>query len=370
MTLARTVATVKSGPLRIDIRAYADGRYGFDYKPPRCERIKVRAKERANAEKRARDVLAAASGGTLDLKAIKPHEFAEFFRWKETRAEVVSVPDLVQRFFAAKVNKGLSVRHTEDLKGTLDKFAEKFHGPIRELGRQDVEDFLTTPGVGPRRWNNKLKHIQSLIKFARREGAINTELHPVENITRRKTVAKKETYEPKEFAAMLRAANAHDRVFLVLCGLCGLRPQEARPEGSHKPGVEWGNFDWRRAIIDLPAEVSKTRERRFVPLCEAALAFLKDAKGEGECVPAKGAQYITKRIAKKSGVPWKPDALRHSYASYRLALTKDMPALALEMGNSPTMIRQYYLNLKHDDEAALWFSVRPDNLELFGTISA
>jgi len=53
------------------------------------------------------------------------------------------------------------------------------------------------------------------------------------------------------------------------------------------------------------------------------------------------------------------DALRHSFASYRLALTQNMAALALEMGNSPDMIHRHYLDLKHDDEGSEWFAIRP-----------
>lgn len=55
---------------------------------------------------------------------------------------------------------------------------------------------------------------------------------------------------------------------------------------------------------------------------------------------------------------WKKDGWRHSYASYRLALTQNAHALAEEMGNSVHMIRTHYLDLKHEDEAQKWFQVR------------
>jgi hypothetical protein len=68
---------------------------------------------------------------------------------------------------------------------------------------------------------------------------------------------------------------------------------------------------------------------------------------------------FTRKWAEAAGMEWKSDALRHSYASYKLALTHDMAALALEMGNSPTMIFRHYLDLKHEDEAKAWFAVLP-----------
>ena len=65
---------------------------------------------------------------------------------------------------------------------------------------------------------------------------------------------------------------------------------------------------------------------------------------------------MTSRWGKKAGIEWKSDGLRHSYASYRLAMTCDLQALSLEMGNSPRILHDHYLDLKHEDEAVEWFS--------------
>ncbi len=55
----------------------------------------------------------------------------------------------------------------------------------------------------------------------------------------------------------------------------------------------------------------------------------------------------------------KRNALRHSYISYRLAKIKDTPRVALECGNSPTMIFKHYRELVLPSEATKWFSIRP-----------
>lgn len=79
----------------------------------------------------------------------------------------------------------------------------------------------------------------------------------------------------------------------------------------------------------------------------------------GPVVPSKKLSNQIRRWSKKSIVSWKHDGLRHSYASYRLALLKDIGELALEMGNSPKIIHDDYLDLKHEDEAEQWFALRP-----------
>ncbi len=57
---------------------------------------------------------------------------------------------------------------------------------------------------------------------------------------------------------------------------------------------------------------------------------------------------------------WKPNALRHSYASYRLADIKDAARVALEMGNSPAMFFRNYRELVTEQQAAAWFGVLPE----------
>ncbi len=76
---------------------------------------------------------------------------------------------------------------------------------------------------------------------------------------------------------------------------------------------------------------------------------------KGKIAPSGRIGNQTAKWKELSGVSWKSDALRHSYASYKLALCPDVAALSFEMGNSPTMIKRHYLDLKHEDEARKWF---------------
>ena len=57
---------------------------------------------------------------------------------------------------------------------------------------------------------------------------------------------------------------------------------------------------------------------------------------------------------------WKRNALRHSFISYRLAVLKDVAAVALEAGNSPTMIFRNYRALVTESEGKTWFSIAPE----------
>ena len=63
----------------------------------------------------------------------------------------------------------------------------------------------------------------------------------------------------------------------------------------------------------------------------------------------------------KAGIPggWRQNALRHSFISYRVAETGDVPRTALEAGNSPKMIFRHYRELVDEQSATEWFAIMP-----------
>lgn len=67
------------------------------------------------------------------------------------------------------------------------------------------------------------------------------------------------------------------------------------------------------------------------------------------------------KLAKKSGVKWKKNALRHSFISYRVAVLDNVDKVALEAGNSPGVIRSSYLKMVTKARGRQWFLIRPTN---------
>ena len=57
---------------------------------------------------------------------------------------------------------------------------------------------------------------------------------------------------------------------------------------------------------------------------------------------------------------WKPNGLRHSFASYRLADVQNAAQVALEMGNSASVVFRHYRELVKPADAVKWFNVRPE----------
>lgn len=360
--MANVVRSVKNGALVIDVQKYADGRYGFDVSLDRYRRKQIRLGDLDSAVEKARVYLSTASGGRVDLLSIDPDEYAEFLAWKARKFKQRAVPDVVAAFIATKERKGRSPHTIRDLRCTLEQFAETFKGAIADLTREEVENWLDGLGVGARRWNNILAAVVALHRFARRDGCLPAEITPIEQIEKR-TLEQKPVaiYNAEQLKRYLEVVPFEWRPFIVLGAFCGLRPDEicSDPRGD-KPTLEWNNVLFDKRTIDVPASVSKVRRRRFVPMCEAALAWLAPWSGvEGPCCPRKRSGNYSRRWKAVARLPWLSDGWRHSYASHRLAITHDVPALALELGNSVGICMAHYIERVHREDAEKWFAVRP-----------
>lgn len=68
-----------------------------------------------------------------------------------------------------------------------------------------------------------------------------------------------------------------------------------------------------------------------------------------------------RKAARKSGkFEWRHNGLRHSYCSYRLAVTADVARVSYEAGNSPAIIHAHYKSLVTEKAGKKWFAIMPD----------
>jgi integrase len=124
--------------------------------------------------------------------------------------------------------------------------------------------------------------------------------------------------------------------------------------------LEWSDINFERGYIIVAKEKAKTATRRLVPIQPNLIKWLAPYRGRaGRVFVSEHAADRTIAFANRH-VDWPNNALRHSYATYRLAATADMARVALEMGNSPAKLITNYRELADEREATEWFSIVPN----------
>ncbi len=264
------------------------------------------------------------------------------------------VPEIVAELLEDKKQNGASVRYLQSLRNHLNRFAGAFRCNIGSITARLIEQWLIGLKVGPRSRNNNRMSIVSLFHYARKHGYLpreqQTEADLVDKVKDRGK--KIEILTPAQMTKLMAKAEGETALYFALAGFAGIRAAEILR-------LEWKDF--RRKNIEVGKEKSKTATRRLVPIAPNLAEWLQPyQQSTGKLFNGKAdkeSRAFGKRALKLKR--WPQNALRDSYASYRLAQTKDAAAVALALGNSPAKLFTNYLDLVEEHEAQAWFAISP-----------
>ena len=125
--------------------------------------------------------------------------------------------------------------------------------------------------------------------------------------------------------------------------------------------------------ISIQREISKgTNKILFVPiLAIGAFAGIRmaqlerldwkavDLERKGKIVRTKELQTHVPALARALKMEWPCNVLRDSFISYRNAIVQSADQVALEAGNSASIIFKHYRELTTPEVAEKWFSILP-----------
>ena len=124
-----------------------------------------------------------------------------------------------------------------------------------------------------------------------------------------------------------------------------------------------------RRIIEIRAGQAKTASRRVVPITGNLAAWLEPIKRTGKVVSSKNLHVDVPALARALKIEWPRNVLRHSYISYRIAIVQSADQVALEAGNSPSIIFKHYRELTTPEVAEKWFGIMPKEGQWENTLS-
>ena len=277
---------------------------------------------------------------------------------------VKSVSEVAEELARDRKAAGCSEEHVRDIAKRLEPFAKAFQCPIGSVTPPAVRNYLTDlrgikgqPLTG-RSKDNARRLIVNMFNFARQQRYIPRELaEEIAEIPAPQVEAPAAgIFTPEDFARVLGAAEGPDQALLAIGGFAGLRTAEL-----HR--LDWRDIRLGDRVIVLAATKTKTASRRLVPIQPNLAEWLSPhVRPEGRISRHRHEHALAgalMKIARDVGVPWVKNGMRHSFCSYRIAVTANASQVAHEAGNSASMVHRHYKELVTAAEGHRWFDVRP-----------
>lgn len=268
-----------------------------------------------------------------------------------------TVPEAVTACIKAKKEAGVSARYLKQLKHTLGSMVKTFAASrVGSLAPDTITNWATRGGELSR-WTarSRLTDCITLYSFCERQGWITHQRNPCRKLERR-TPPNPEPgiLRVKACAKLMRGAHRRDPglcCWLALSLFCGIRPAEMQ---KLKPQ----NLLLDQKLVVISNEVAKTRQRRLVHIPENAMEWIAVS---GAIVAPTNLKRRFDRLRKQLGLyrDWPHDALRHSAATYHVAMHQNAPMTALEMGHSVPVLMTHYRALVTKEQAEAFYKIRP-----------
>jgi len=280
------------------------------------------------------------ASAVADYIAAKEHEFAQ---------DQLSPPQLA--------------RIRWDLKRLVKYFPGK---TVAEMTVSGLVGFLERRRPSMKTFNNQRGVLGTFFKFCFHRGWVteNPILKvPHYRIRHKRGVA--QTLTAAQATALMEFMETYDGgrwvPYFALCLFAGIRPGVPHGEiTKFKPDA----VNLEEGVIYISAEVSKVREPRRVAIQPNLAAWLRAYPLEKYPIILGNFKKRRQRFAKKLGLTH--DVLRHTFISMFVAKFRSIGEAAIQAGNSESIIRRHYLDLKTTAEAEEFFGILPrhaDNSE-------
>lgn len=288
----------------------------------------------------------------------------------------LSVEQAVAQFLAAHLRAAAKnpdgsvtdqqARHISTTRQRLTVFAAALKKPMTAVSARDINEYLDAH-VG---WSGRtrLNHRVSLIALF--GWAQKHEILPYGEPTAAQRSDKPKVeqdepgiFTPEDLRILLEGVDKEFVPYIAIGGLAGVRVCELRR-------LQWSNIDWEGSTITLRKQDAKGRRRRAALIRPELMTWLQEFKGrEGAIAPWVAVGACVSKAAKKLGVAWVQNGMRHSYISYAMAIERNAGRVAEQCGNSENMVQGSYKALVSEKEAIKWFSVEKKGKFVLGFIN-
>jgi integrase len=269
----------------------------------------------------------------------------------------ITMRELADEVLGAKRKDGLSQRYIDDLRLKFACFSQDFGDRlIASITVEEADDWLRGLDCAPKTRADYRTCIGVLFGYAEQRRMID--VNPIKYTAKPKLPdTPPEIFTVDELRSLLETASrvASDVLPMLATGaFAGVRDAEIKR-------LDWHEIDLVRGHIEIKGAKAKSAKRRIIPIQPNLAEWLRPYSGmTGRVVQADPRTKLYK-VRKAAGLArWPKNALRHSFASYRLAACHDAPRVAAELGHtSPQMLYSTYRELVLPAEAERYWKITP-----------
>lgn len=265
-----------------------------------------------------------------------------------------TVPEAVAELIKVREQDGASIKYLGQLRTTLNRFAIKFACPIIDVTGPDVDAWLRSLDISPVTRNAMLRCIKVLFSFAKAQNYLPSEKATAVELMQQVRVKLDDVvlFTPEQMTTLLHNASPELVPILAIGAFAGIRMAEFNR-------LDWSAVDLDRGFIEIRAGQAKTASRRVIPISDNLAAWLAPLPRKGKIVRTPDLQTFLPALARALKIDWPRNVLRDSFISYRIAIVQSADQVALEAGNSPSIIFKHYRELATPNVAEKWFSILP-----------
>ena len=262
-------------------------------------------------------------------------------------------------FVETRQKEGVSESHLRDFKYRLERFAKK-HAKrlVAEISTKEVDAWLFSLKNSAQSRDKHRRLLHNFFGYCTGRGYCDE--NPVSRAAKVKVIRKAPgILTPADTAAVLAAAPAEIVPALVIGFFAGLRTAEIAR-------LDWKQIDLKRGFIEVTAENTKSSQRRLVAITPNLKAWLEPHRQRSGPVRLSEMRHKDRfdTARTEAGIKWPPNACRHSFASYHLAMNQDAAATALQLGHANTAVLfQHYRELARPEDAKAYFAITPKKVK-------
>ncbi len=321
------------------------------------------AKQSADAFEKLGDTYSLAEAVDFFLKNHRPPSF------------VLNLSDAIKVYLddcSSSGTRARTIRQKESVLLKFVRFAEDAH--VHQITSAKAAAFLKslrakdgTSTASRKTWNNYRNDLHHFFKWAseadlttNRPFIFNNPFEETKIFTAKQVAEQRKTIAitpplklARRLSALMRWQDGKMVKAFALAYFAGIRPDG---ELTKLAARENELINLKTRTIHIPAAVSKTKEDRQVRICDSLAAWLTAYK-DNPILP-KNSDRLTKRV--RAAFRLQHDETRHSFISYHVALFRSVGDAALQAGNSESIVKKHYLNLRPAEEGAAFFSIIPD----------